>query len=155
MDHRMLRRVLPLLVVAITVGLTAAAIQFFPETLYFPVAELSSQTARQVTILDAGRTERVACERVLVELAKTFSEACGDCTAHLRCVHGLSPDRRRALSHERIAQPSARGLAGTPTVVFSAADPRMAMDACRQTQRESAAYAPESRVRCFAAGASR
>jgi hypothetical protein len=81
MDHRMLRRVLPLLVIAITVGLTAAAIQFLPETLYFPVAELSSPTGRQVTILDAGRTERVACERVLVELAKTFSAACGDCTA--------------------------------------------------------------------------
>jgi hypothetical protein len=151
----MFRRMIPLLVVAVTAGLTTAAIYLLPETLYFPVATLSAPSGRQATFLESGRTDRPACEHVLAELVNTFTAICGDCRTDLRCVHGLPADRRRALSHARIAQPSARALTGTLTVVFSAADPQAAMDACRQTERASAAYPVESRVRCFPPGATR
>jgi hypothetical protein len=151
----MLRKIMPLLVVATTVGLTAAAIEFLPLTLFFPVVDFFAPGGLQTTFLQPGRTKASECEHMVGETAKSLSTVCRGCKIARRCVQGLPAAQRRALTREPIAQPSARAEDGALTVVFSAPDPNVAMDACRASEQMSASYGVESRLRCFAAGAPR
>ena len=151
----MLRKIMPLLVVATTVGLTAAAIQFLPQTLFFPVVDFFAPGGMQTTFLQPGRTRASECEHMLGETAKSLSALCSDCTVVRRCVQGLPAAQRRALTRNPIAQPSARSEDGTLTVVFSALDPNVAIEVCRRSEQMSASYGVESRLRCFAAGVPR
>ena len=151
----MLRKIMPLLVVATTVGLTAAAIELLPRTLFFPVVDFFAPGGMQTTFLQPGRTKASECEHMLGETAKSLSALCRDCKVVRRCVQGLPAAQRRALTRNPIAQPSARAEDGTLTVVFSAPDPGVAMDACRGSEQRSAAYGVESGLRCFPPGAAR
>jgi hypothetical protein len=152
----MVRKMIPLVVVALTGGLTAAAIEFLPQTLFFPVVEMSTPNGLRVTALQPGWTERSECEHLLGEVAPRLGAAnCDGCKIVQRCVRGLSAATRGALSRDAIAQPSARAGNGGLIIVFSAADPNVAMGACRQSQQLSASYPVESRLECFAAGAPR
>jgi hypothetical protein len=148
----MLRKIMPLLVVATTVGLTAAAIELLPRTLFFPVVDFFAPGGMQTTFLQPGRTKASECEHMLGETAKSSSALCRDCKVVRRCVQGLPAAQRRALTRNPIAQPSARAEDGTLTVVFSALDPNAATEACRRSEQMPASYGVESRLRCFAAG---
>jgi hypothetical protein len=151
----MLRKLMPLLVVAITAGLTAAAIEFLPRTLYFPVVVFIAPSGVQTTFLQPGQTKEHDCEHMLGEATKSLRAVCGACKVVQRCVQGLSAAQRRALSHEPIPQPSARAANASLTAVYAATDPNLATSACRQAEQMSASLPAESRLRCFTAGASR
>jgi hypothetical protein len=150
-----LRKLMPLLVVATTAGLTAAAIEFLPRTLYFPVVVFFAPSGVETTFLQPGQTTEHDCEHMLGEATKSLRAVCGACKVVQRCVQGLSAAQRRALSHEPIPQPSARAANAPLTVVFAATDPGLALNACRQAEQMSASQPAESRLRCFTAGASR
>ncbi len=149
------RKIILLAVVAITAGLTAAAIEFLPQTVYFPVLELSAPGGLQVTFLQPGRIERGACEKIVTELERSFGANCPGCKLIHDCARSLSAEQRRALSREPIAQPSARMESGALTITFAAADVNFAMAACRQSEQQSAAQAAGAHLRCFPAGAPR
>jgi hypothetical protein len=151
----MLRKLMPLLVVAATVGLTAAAIEFLPRTLFFPVVDFFAPGGMQTTFLQPGQTKASECEHMVSETAKSLRTVCRDCKIVRRCVRGLSVAQRRALTREPIAQPSARAGGGALIVVFSAPDPNVAMEACRRSEQMSPFSGVESRLRCFAAGVPR
>jgi hypothetical protein len=151
----MLRKLMPLLLVATTVGLTAAAIELVPLTLFFPVVDVFAPDGMQTTFLQPGQTKASECEHMMGEAAKSSSTVCRDCKIVRRCVQGLPAAQRRALTREPIAQPSSRARDGALTVVFSAPDPNLAMEACRRSEQMSASYGVESRLRCFAAGVPR
>lgn len=151
----MWRRLTPLVVAAVTVGLTAAAIEFLPHTLFFPVVEVSLPSGLHVTALQPGLTEKRECESMIAEVTARLGANCHGCTVVQRCPRGLPAAMRGALSRQAIAQPSARAGEGGFTIVFSAADPAATMDACRQSQQLSASFPVESRLTCFAAGTPR
>lgn len=151
----MLRKVIPLLVVVTTAGLTAAAIEFLPQTLFFPVVDFFAPGGMQTTFLQSGQTTARACERRLGETMTSLRAACSACKVVERCARGLSPEQRRVLSHESISQPSARAANASLTVVFRATDPDLAMSVCRQAEATSAPHPAEARLRCFAAGVPR
>lgn len=148
----MLRKLTPLLVVATTAGLTAAAIEFVPQTLFFPVVDFFAPGGMQTTFLESGQTTARECEHRLGEVTTSLRMVCSACKIVERCVRGLPAAQRKALSHEAIPQPSARAVDAPLTVVFSAPDPSLAMSACQQTEAMSASRPARSRLRCFAAG---
>jgi hypothetical protein len=72
----MVRNLVPLLVVVVTLGLTAAtAIEFLPETSL--VVEFSTLRGLDVTFLQPGRTDESECERVLSEVQMPGGAMCG------------------------------------------------------------------------------
>lgn len=151
----MLRKLVPLLVIATTAGLTAAAIEFLPRTLYFPVVDFFAPSGVQTTFLEPGHTKVLDCEHRLDEVTKSLRAVCSACKVVQRCVQGLTSAQRRALSHEPFPAPSARATNAPLTVVFAATDPNLAMSACRQAETMSASQPAESRLRCFPAGTPR
>jgi hypothetical protein len=151
----MLRGLTAFAVVAVTVGLTAAAIEFVPHTLFFPIVEVSLPGGLRVTALQPGLTEKRECESSIREVTSRLDAYCQGCEVVQRCPRGLPTALRGALSHEAMAQPSARAGDGGLTLVFLGRDPAVTMDACRQSQQLSASYAVESRLECFAAGVPR
>jgi hypothetical protein len=151
----MLRKLVPLLVVGATAGLTMAAIELLPQTLLFPIVDFFAPGGLHTTFLQPGRTSAAACELVLDETASALSALCRDCRVVRRCARGLPAAQRQVLTREPLAQPSARSEDGGLTVVFSAQDPAVAMNACRQTERWSDALRTERRLRCYPAGAPR
>ena len=151
----MLRKVIPLLVVFVTAGLTAAAIELLPRTLLFPVVDLFAPTGVQTTFVEPGETTVEDCERKLSEEAQALRATCSTCKIVERCLRGLPPTLRRALSHEPILQPSARAVNEALTVIFSAPDPRLALSACQRAEAMSAPRPAASHLECFAAGTPR
>lgn len=153
--NQVLRKLTPLLVVATTAGLTVAAIEFLPRTLYFPVVVFFAPGGVHTTFLQPGQTEEVDCEHLLGEVTQSLRAVCSECKVVRRCARGLSAAQRRALSHAPIPRPSARAANAPLTVVFSATDPNVAMNACRRSEQMSASRPAELRLRCFTAGAPR
>ena len=59
----MLYKGLPILVLGLTLLLTAAAIEFLPETLYFPVVEYSTPENIRIALLKNGELDQSSCEQ--------------------------------------------------------------------------------------------
>lgn len=148
----MLRKLMPLLVVVVTAGLTVVAIEVLPQTLFFPVVDLFAATGVQSTFVQPGQTTAESCERTLSETTRSVRAGCNTCEIIKRCLHGLPPALRRALSHGPIPEPSARAANDPLTVVFSSPDPRLAMSVCQQAEAKTASNPTASRLVCFAGG---
>ena len=147
----MLYRVLPVLVLGLTAALTAAAIEFFPETLYFPVVEYSTPEDIRIALFRNGELEQSSCEQGASLVASAIRTSCPACKIAERCIRGLDDERRKILSREPLATPSARMPGGKLTMVVSAGDPKLALGVCQQTERQSAALPVDKRLRCFPA----
>jgi len=155
MSGRMLYKGLPMLIVGFTLALTAAAIEFLPETLYFPVIEYSTPENMQFALLKNGELDKFSCEQGAVQVARAIRSNCPACKVVERCVRGLDAERRKILAREPLATPSARLPGGKLTMTISAADPQLALAVCRQTEAQSAAQPVDQRLRCFPALAPR
>lgn len=152
----MVRWMVPLsAVVVVTVGLTVAAIELLPRTLFFPVIEFSAPTGLRVTFVQRGQTDRSGCEHVLGEVQLPVDTTCSGCMVVPRCTRGLSAVQGAAFSRAAITRPSARSGDGGLAIVFSAENPQVAMGACRQSEQLTASLPVELRLRCFAAGTPR
>ena len=151
----MLYRVLPILILGLTVMLTAAAIEYLPETLYFPVVEYSTPEKIRIAMYKNGEPGQSACEQGASKVAVALRASCPGCEVVERCFRGLDAGRRSILSREPLPTPSVRAPGGKLTMTFSAADPQLALGVCQQSERLSAAQAAGQRLRCFPALAPR
>lgn len=151
----MMRKWMPLLVIAITGGLTAVAIEFLPHTVFFPVLELAAPGGLRITFLQPGRTERSECEKIVADMAAANGANCPDCKLDYRCTRDLSAEQRRVLSREPISLPSARVDSGALTITFASVDPNLALAACQQSAQQSLTQIANARMRCSAAGVPR
>ena len=148
-------KALPLLILGLTLALTAAAIEFLPATLYFPVIEYAAPEDLQIALLKNGELDQSSCEQAARRMESTIRAHCPACRVVGRCLHGLDAERRRILSLEPLSTPSARIAGGKLTMTFSSRDPQLALDVCRQTERQTAAQPVDQRLRCFPALAPR
>ena len=148
-------KALPLLILGLAVALTAAAIEFLPDTLYFPIIEYAAPENIRVALLKHGELDRSTCEQTASRVASTIRAHCPACRVVGRCLHGLDAEHRRILSREPLATPSARIAGGKLTMTFSSPDPQLALAVCRQTERQTAAQPVDQRLRCFPALAPR
>lgn len=151
----MLCRVLPILILGLTAMLTAAAIEYLPETLYFPVVEYATPEHIRIALYKNGEPELSACEQGASKVAVAIRAGCPGCKVVERCFRGLDAGRRNILSREPLSTPSVRAPGGKLTMTFSAVDPQLALGVCEQSERLSAAQPAGQRLRCFAALAPR
>ena len=151
----MLYRVLPILVLGLTAALTAAAIAFLPETLYFPVVEYSTPEDIRIALFKNGELDQSSCERSAGRVAIAIRASCPACKVVERCYRGLDAERRKILSREPLSTPSVRVQGGKLTMTLSSGDPQLALGVCQQSERQSASQAIDQRLRCFPALESR
>ena len=151
MSGRMLYKGLPILILGLTAMLTAAAIEFLPETMYFPVVEYSTPENIQFALLKNGELDQAACERGAGQVTRAVRANCPACKFVERCIRGLDAERRIILSRDPLATPSVRLPGGKLSMTISAADPELAMAVCRQTEAQTASQPADQRPRCYPA----
>jgi hypothetical protein len=151
----MLYRVLPIAILGLTAMLTAAAIVFLPETMFFPVIEYSGADGIHIAMYKTGELDRAACERGVMPLARAARARCPGCRVVARCTRGLGAGHRRILSREPLSTPSARLPRGVLTMTIVANNPGVAFNVCRQVEMQSASQPVGGRWTCYAAGSAR
>ncbi len=151
----MLYRVLPILILGLTAALTAAAIEFLPETLYFPVVEYATAENIQIALFKNGEFDQSSCEQSTGKLALAIRASCPTCKVVERCFRGLDAERRKIVSREPLSTPSVRMPGGKLTMTVSTGDQQLALGVCRQIERQSASRRVDQRLRCFPALAAR
>lgn len=151
----MLYKGLPILILGLTALLTAAAIEFLPETLYFPVVEYATPENIRIALFKNGERNQSSCEQGASKVANAVRAACPACKVAERCVRGLDAERRKILSREPLSTPSARQQGGKLTMTLASEDPQLALSVCRQTEQQTASQPAEQRLRCFPALAPR
>ncbi len=144
-------RGLPVLVLGVTAALTAAAIEFLPETLYFPVIGYSTPENIQFALLNNGELDKSACEQRSGQVAHAIRASCPACKVVERCLRGLDAERRKILSRDPLATPSVRLPGGKLTMAISAVDSQTALAVCRLIEQQTATQAADQRLRCFPA----
>ena len=127
-------KALPLLILGLAMALTAAAIEFLPETLYFPVIEYAAPENIRIALLKNGELDQSSCEQAASRMESAIRAHCPACQVVGRCFRGLDAERRKILSQEPLATPSARIAGGKLTMTFSSQDRQLALDVCRQTR---------------------
>lgn len=151
----MLYRVLPVLVLGLTAALTAAAIEFLPETLYFPVVEYATPENIRIALFKNGEFEQSGCEKNAAKAASAIRASCPTCKVLERCARGLEAEHRKILSREPLSTPSVRLPGGKLTMTLSTSDPQLALGVCQLTERQSASLPVDQQMRCFPALVSR
>jgi hypothetical protein len=142
---------LPILIVGLTMLLAAAAMEFLPETLFFPVVEYSAPENIRIALLKNGELDHSRCEQGARQVANAIRASCPSCKVIERCFRGLDAERRKILSRDPLATPSARAPGGKLTMTISAADAQLALAVCRQTEQQTASQPVDQRLRCFPA----
>lgn len=144
----MMSKILPIVILAGTAILTAAAIEFLPATLYFPVVEYSAPGDIQITMLKIGEPDIPRCKRSISNIEGSVRASCPNCKYAERCVRGLDAEHRKILSREPLATPSLRTQSGSLTLTISAKDPNLALSVCRLIAEQSASKTPDQKVVC-------
>jgi hypothetical protein len=139
---------LPILVVGLTMLLTAAAIRLLPETLFFPVVEYSSPENIRIALFSNGELDRSSCEQGVRRVADAVRANCPNCKVVEHCFRGLDAERRKILSQEPLSTPSARVQGGKLTMTITAENAQLALDVCRQTEQQTASLPVDRRLRC-------
>jgi hypothetical protein len=142
---------LPILIPGFTVLLAAAAIEFLPETLYFPVVEYSTAENIRIMLLKNGELDLSGCEQGARQVANAIRANCPACKLIERCVRGLDAERRKILSREPLSAPSVRLQSGKLTMTLASEDPQLALGVCRQSEQQTATKPVEQRLRCYPA----
>ena len=142
---------LPILIVGLTLLMSAAAIEFLPATLFFPVVEYSTPENIRIALLKNGELDRSSCEQGASKVANAVRASCPACKVVERCFRGLDAGRRKILARDPLAAPSARLPGGKLTMTIWAADAQLALDVCRQTEQQTAPQPLDRRLRCFPA----
>ena len=155
MNEQVLYKGLPILVLGLTMLLTAAAIEFLPETLFFPVVEYSTPENIQFALLKNGEFDKSSCEQDAGQVVQAIRAHCPACKVVERCFRGLDAERRKILSPDALATPSARLPGGKLTMTITAADAQLALAVCRQIEAQTASQPADQRLRCFPASAER
>ena len=155
MSGRMIHRVIPILILVLTALVSAAAIEFLPQTIYFPVIEYTTPDNIGFKLLKNGELDLTVCERGAHAVAQAIVASCPSCKVSDRCIRGLDAERRKILSREPLPTPSIRTPDGKVAMTISANDPQLALSVCRASEQQAATQPIEQRLRCFAALAER
>ena len=145
----MLSKTLLVLVPAVVAALSAAAIEFLPATLYFPVVEYTVPGDVRVAMLRYGEPDMPRCERSMNQLVAGVRASCPACKFVERCVRGLDAGHRKILSREPLTTASLRTQNGNLTLTLSSANAEVALGMCRVAADQSAALPSDQKVLCF------
>ena len=150
----MIRKSLPIVIFGLIVILAVAAIEFLPETLYFPVVEYTTPENVHVVMLKNGEPDKSGCEKSAGKLVSAIRANCPNCKYVGRCSRGLDDAQKKILSKEPLSVPSLRMQRGNLIMTISAEDPRLALSVCKVAEQQTASQAAETRLTCFPATSS-
>ena len=151
----MIRKSLPIVIFGVIGLLSAAAIEFLPETLYFPVVEYSTSDNIRVVMLTHGAPDKAGCEQSAGKLAIVIRANCPNCKYAERCSRGLDEAQKKIMSREPLVVPSLRTRGGGLFLTVAAPEPQTALAVCKLMEQQSASLPVEKRLTCFPAMASR
>ncbi len=151
----MLRKLLPILILSLTALLTAAAVRFVPESLYFPVVDYTTPEELRIRLLKSGELAAADCEQGLAKVENAIRANCPKCEVAARCIRGLDSERRAVLSREPLMEPSVRTADSKLAMTFSAKDPQLALAVCQASALHSTSQSPDLRMHCYPAHAPR
>jgi hypothetical protein len=140
---------LVILILGFTAALTAAAIEFVPELLHFPVVEYLIPGDIQIAVYKHGDTSHASCKHSAGKIADAIRANCPTCTVIERCYRGLHPEHRKILSRETLSRPSLRmGDRSLVQTIFTK-EPQLALSICQQIEQQTASHPVHLRLRCF------
>jgi len=97
----MIRKSLPIVIFGLIVILAVAAIEFLPETLYFPVVEYTTPENVHVVMLKNGEPDKSGCEKSAGKLVSAIRANCPNCKYVGRCSRGWMRRRKRYFPRSR------------------------------------------------------
>ena len=117
-------------------------------TLYYPYVEMSVPGDANITFLFNGRSDAASCETLAANVANSMLTVCPTCQTKARtCLDALEPQHRKLLSAAPLDVPSARLPDGVAT--YHAANPDIALAACRESERQTSSRAEPGRIVCY------
>jgi hypothetical protein len=147
MAARMLKKLLPLVVLGITAGAVAAAVVGLRETLFYPQVSTHFPGNIKLTYLYRGYTSQNSCSKAAVRIAAAMTEKCPACEVTRRCALGLSAEQIRLFSREPLSDASVRLREGI--VVYAAPDAAVGVAVCQESAKVMLAASPNSDARCY------
>lgn len=139
---------------ALIAALFAAAIEYLPSTLYFPIVRVRNGAELEVTFLGTGFADIAACMNKSDELAKPLKENRAGLVLTTACIQGLDAELRKWLSRKPLDVPSIRMRNGT-LIIYQARDPQLSLAVCKQSEAASLTLSADKRLTCIPAGNAR
>ena len=145
----MINRLLRLGVVLSAFTLVAGIIYYSRNAAYYPLVIVDAPDNLTLTFLQAPSSDRNACTALAATVGSLMRANCEACKViKEQCVEqrNLTPDLRDLFSEKPIATPSARIYNGF--IAFADPNPKTALAACMESQRQAAANGQKAQVIC-------
>lgn len=146
--------ILPLVILGALVAVMIGAI-FVPRSIIFhPYLVIDTPGDVRLTFLQPGRSRQSDCDTATATIADAIQASCRACrVVTQQCLTTLDSSQKLMLSADALEVPSARLPVGV--VTFTAAEPDIALAACRESERQAVAGRTPAKVACYPPGTAR
>jgi len=137
-----------LVIVTVVLLVPLVTVLFFKDGLYYPQLTVTTAQTVDAEFLFNGRKSEASCKKLIDNIVNGIVSVCPACQIKEKeCAPSLEVFQRRALSSDPLPIPSSRIPDGV--VLYQSTQPHIALSACMETQRLSAARNSSDRVTCF------
>ena len=144
-----LRNVLPVLLIAVSVAAFFGAVRVLTGAHYYPSMVIRAPGQIEISFLFGPRNEKAICETLTANVTNSILSVCQGCKVKDRqCLEALDPRQQAILSTTPLEAPSVR-LPDGGVITYRAPDSAVALAACQESARQTAAGTPNGRVTCY------
>ena len=143
------------LAILIALAIVALGLMILPQpTLYFPRVVIDVPGEMQLDFLLDGQQDKPSCIKTSTNIASAIRASCIKCKIRLAdCLADLSDDQAARFGTFPLPVPSSRMANGT--VNYHAADSKVALLACRESERQAQLAGNKGKVACYPANSPR
>ncbi len=150
-SSRMIGKLFRLALVLSIFALVAGVGHYARNPSYYPLVVVDAADNLALTFLQQPTSDGKACAVLAATIASLMQANCPTCRVMTQqCLTDLTPELSDLYSERPIATPAARILNGV--IAYAHPDPRMALAACMESQRQAAASGRQVQVTCNSAG---
>jgi len=150
-----LKRILPLILISITVTTFWGAVEIFRNVVYYPSVAISAPGGVNVNFLFNGREDQSYCQQLLTNVANSMLSVCPTCQIKQKvCAETLGAEQQKLLSAEPLDVASVRMPDGG-VITYNSGDPAIALAACQTTAQQTASTLKTGRADCYAPNTAR
>lgn len=147
-------RLRPAWVFLVVLAATVAGVWLSSRSVYYPSVDISAPESFTLQFLRYPLTSEKSCFEIAETIARTVRASCPHCLVRAKqCLTVLSDEQTAILSDAALTFPSARMANGV--VAYRSPDPKIALAACTESERQVLANPASGGLRCFASGISR
>jgi FlaA1/EpsC-like NDP-sugar epimerase len=145
-----LKRFLPLALIVAGLAASLYSLTLFKDAPRYPYLVLSAPGNVDLVFLFSGRRDQASCERLATNVSNGVLAACPACRVReKKCLDALDERQRLLLSEKPLDVPSAR-LADGGVIAFLSRDARLALESCRESEKQATSQPASGRVVCHA-----